>query len=327
MGYYVWTNPLPKGEFLGEGDTPTFMNLLGNGMRSFERIGWGNYTGGRYLPYLMNEEATRLQWSVKPTYNTANHAPVVTVGGPLNLTAAPGDIVKLNGSATDPDGDTLTYNWYEDPGSDTYPGTVTLSSTNTPATSFEVPANSVVPPEAVPGQTIHLILEVTDSGSPSLARYQRVVVTVAARAAGVVNGNVTPTLALTLTNATALGPFIPGTAANYTSASAATVTSTAGDAAVTVGDASPIAPGRLVNGTATLTSPLQVKATSAVGTGPAAFVALPALSSPATLLSYSGPVTRDAVTISYQQGISATETLRSGTYSKAVTFTLATINP
>ena len=91
------------------------------------------------------------------------------------------------------------------------------SSTNTPSTSFEIPANSVVPPAAVPGQTIHMILEVVDSGSPALARYQRVVVTVAARATGVVNVNVTSNLGLTLANAAALGPFIPGTAASYTS--------------------------------------------------------------------------------------------------------------
>ena len=57
-----------------------------------------------------------------------------------------------------------------------------LSSTNTRATSFEVPANSVVPPNAAPGQTIHLILEVTDDGTPALTRYQRVIVTVSARA-------------------------------------------------------------------------------------------------------------------------------------------------
>ena len=47
-----------------------------------------------------------------------------------------------------------------------------------------MPANSVVPPNATPGQTIHLILEVTDDGTPALTRYQRVIVTVSARATG-----------------------------------------------------------------------------------------------------------------------------------------------
>jgi hypothetical protein len=326
QGYYVWTNLQAKGEFVGEGDTPTFLNLLGNGMRSFERPGWGSYSGGRYFAFGENELATRLKWGKTPNYADANHPPVVSVDGPLDITAAPGDIVKLKGSATDPDGNTLTYNWYEDTGSDTYPGTITLTSTNTPSTSFEVPANSVVPPAATPGQTIHMILEVSDSGSPSLARYQRVVITVAARAAGIVNGTVTPTLGLTLGTAPALGPFVAGTAANYTSTSTATVTVTAGDAILTAGDASPTAPGRLVNGTAALATPLMLRASSAGGIG-GPLVALPASTNPTTLLTYNGPVTRDAVTLTYQQAISATEVLRSGTYTKAVTYTLATTNP
>jgi hypothetical protein len=35
-----------------------------------------------------------------------------------------------------------------------------------------------VPADAKPGQTIHLILEATDSGTPALTRYQRVVLTI-----------------------------------------------------------------------------------------------------------------------------------------------------
>src|SRR5262249_24995622 len=117
-----------------------------------------------------------------------------------------------------------------------------------------------------------------------------------------------------------------GTAGTYTSTGTTTVTSTAGDAVLTAGDASPTAPGKLVNGTAALASPLQLKAASARGTG-GDFVALPPLSSPATVLTYSGRVPRAAVTLTYQQATSATETLRTGTYTKAVTYTLATINP
>ena len=38
----------------------------------------------------------------------------------------------------------------------------------------------VVPADAQPGQTIHLILEVTDDGTPPLSSYQRVITTVTA---------------------------------------------------------------------------------------------------------------------------------------------------
>jgi hypothetical protein len=44
LGYVVWLPPRPKGEFLGEGDTPTFFNLIGNGLRAYRDEtpgGWG----------------------------------------------------------------------------------------------------------------------------------------------------------------------------------------------------------------------------------------------------------------------------------------------
>jgi hypothetical protein len=36
-----------------------------------------------------------------------------------------------------------------------------------------------IPSDAQPGQIIHVILEASDSGTPTLTRYQRVIVTVA----------------------------------------------------------------------------------------------------------------------------------------------------
>jgi hypothetical protein len=53
-----------------------------------------------------------------------------------------------------------------------YPGEITISNPGTLQTQV------LVPKEAVPGQTIHVILEATDNGSPALARYQRVIITV-----------------------------------------------------------------------------------------------------------------------------------------------------
>ena len=35
LGYVVWLPPRPKGEFLGEGDTFTFINLVGNGLEAY----------------------------------------------------------------------------------------------------------------------------------------------------------------------------------------------------------------------------------------------------------------------------------------------------
>lgn len=48
MGYFVWTPPQEKGSFISEGDTPTFMNLLDNGLRAFEDGSWGGWGGRRH---------------------------------------------------------------------------------------------------------------------------------------------------------------------------------------------------------------------------------------------------------------------------------------
>jgi hypothetical protein len=232
----------------------------------------------------------------------------------LDITAAPGEVVRLKATASDPDGDALTYSWYEDTGSDTYSGTITPSSTNTLETSFEVPANSVVPANAVPGQTIHMILEVVDDGTPALARYQRVVVTVSARATQYATATVTPTLTLTLGAAPAFGALTPGTARTYAAASTATVTSTAGEATLSAHDAAPVNAGHLVNGTHALASPLRVNGAT-LG------------ASPATVKAYAGPVTADVTALAFEQPVSATEALRSGSYAKAITYTLATTMP
>src|SRR5258706_13528623 len=44
-GYIVWTPPRPKGEFLGEGDTFTYLNLIDNGLRGYEAGRPGGWAG------------------------------------------------------------------------------------------------------------------------------------------------------------------------------------------------------------------------------------------------------------------------------------------
>ena len=44
-GYMVWMPPQIKGSFLGEGDTPTFLNLIDNGLRAYENPLWGGWGG------------------------------------------------------------------------------------------------------------------------------------------------------------------------------------------------------------------------------------------------------------------------------------------
>ena len=97
----------------------------------------------------------------------------------------------------------------------------------------------------------------------------------------------------------------------YTATGTANVISTAGDAALSVADPSTTAPGRLVNGAFSLASPLLV------GGNPL----------PAVVKTWTGPASNDPVQIAFSQSIGANEALRTGTYSKTLTFTLSTTNP
>jgi hypothetical protein len=126
-----------------------------------------------------------------------------------------------------------------------------------------------------------------------------------------VSGSVPPTLSLTLGPAVTFGAFTPGVTREYTASTTANVISTAGDATLSVSDPSATATGHLVNGAFSLPEPLRV-AGSAL---------------PATVKTYTGPISNDPVTIPFAQLVKATDALRTGTYSKTLTFTLSTTSP
>jgi hypothetical protein len=133
----------------------------------------------------------------------------------------------------------------------------------------------------------------------------------AVTAAGGIGGSVPATLSLTLGTPAAFGAFAPGVTNDYTATTTADVVSTAGDAALTVSDPSTTAPGHLTNGAYSLPSPLLA------GGAPL----------PATVKTWSAPVSHDAATVAFSQHIDANDALRTGTYAKTLTFTLSTTNP
>jgi hypothetical protein len=90
---------------------------------------------------------------------------------------------------------------------------------------------------------------------------------------------------------------------------------------LSVADPSANATGRLVNGAFSLAAPVQARANEG------AFAAVGGSASPTSLLTYGGPVSNDAVTLGFRQVIGENEALRTGTYSKTLTFTLSTTNP
>jgi cellulose-binding protein len=213
----------PQVKFLMEGDTPSFLGLVANGLDSFEHPDWGGW-GGRYELYTprmrkwlaepetrpfwtdaedevlgvdgnwhtsnkatiwrwreacQNDFAARMDWTIKP-YAEANHPPVAALGHPQSLNAKPGERVNLSArGSTDPDGNDLSYEWFYYPEA----GSFAIESGRSGAPlaiehAREAEAAFTVPTNYFHAGTIHIILAVTDSGTPALTRYRRVIVTV-----------------------------------------------------------------------------------------------------------------------------------------------------
>ena len=141
-----------------------------------------------------------------------------------------------------------------------------------------------------------------------------------------VSGTVPATLSLTMGPSAAFGTFVPAVANVYNASTTANVITSSLGSTLSVADPSPFATGRLINGTFSLAQPLQIAATSAGGTG-AAFATIGGSSAPTSILTYPGPISNDTVTLNFRQPIAVTDPLRTGPYSKTLTFTLSTTQP
>lgn len=135
-------------------------------MMNFFKPAW------RWSVAQQNDWAARADWCVKP-YEAANHPPVVVLDHAIDLIVKPGEEVKLSAKGTsDPDGDELTYNWWQYYEADTYKGKITIQNSGKQDASF------IVPMDKSKDKSIHIVCEVNDSGTPQLTRYQRVVIQV-----------------------------------------------------------------------------------------------------------------------------------------------------
>lgn len=227
----------PDYRFIPEGDTPTFLYLIQNGLGISEFPDYGSW-GGRYVrtdasasglnsnhysdavdrvqgadgktyrsnhatiwrwrDAFQNDFAARIQWTLQADVSKANHHPVICINDatgiqPVKIEAEAGSTITLDASKTyDPDaGDKLTFKWwhYKDPSAtqwwvDAEVDELTIKKLDEEGRKVEV---TLPPPDKCAvelmsrepvekGQLLHLILEVTDDGTPSLTSYRRILI-------------------------------------------------------------------------------------------------------------------------------------------------------
>ncbi len=227
----------PRFAFIMEGDTPSYLSLLDNGLNAYRRPDWGGW-GGRYVyrqPYgethpiwtqggdlfsrvtsqdevlsadgkhyisdqatiwrwrgaFQNDFAARMSWTIDD-YAHANHNPVVEVNGqsgtaPIEMDALIGQAVILDASRShDPNGQKLHYQWfhYREAGStEASLAALTISDGDTPKATIVptatcrpqwLPITSPCPANGI----AHVIVAVTNDGTPQLTSYRRIILNV-----------------------------------------------------------------------------------------------------------------------------------------------------
>jgi hypothetical protein len=201
-----------------EGDSPSFIYLIPTGLGAPEHPDWGSW-GGRYgavssdfglwgstadaVPNAplgsgsttvsrwhgayQRDFAARMDWSTTSDFAGANHRPTAMLNGengrqPVVIETCAEDVVTLSAAGSnDPDGDALTYTWfqYREASGGVNPREIAIDArgvdaeVRVPVTDRPAP-NVAIPDEA----SFHVILQVTDDGSPALASYRRAIIRV-----------------------------------------------------------------------------------------------------------------------------------------------------
>ena len=194
----------PYTRFIAEGDSPSFLWLINNGLNDFEHIEYGSW-GGRYTlqkpenekypifttandrvigidnklhnspqasiwrwrEEFQNDFAARMLWTIKDKYELANHNPTAETDNKI-IYAKAGEQVILKADASDPNGGTLSYQWFHYPeatGNDFY---LDLSDERSNKVRVTVPKDAK--------NDMHIILKVKNSGTPPLSTYIRFII-------------------------------------------------------------------------------------------------------------------------------------------------------
>ncbi len=185
-----------------EGDTPSFLYLMPNGLNDPEdptQTGWAGYHERgicpdslttawnswqepvrsisiaykqRFYPDELNDFIARIEWAEK---GSGNKNPIVIVNNQpglasIHINAHVNDVIKLDASNSyDPDNENLSFTWWQQPEI----GDQLLSIDGS-----QQPKASVAIPSSASGKDFHIICEVHDDGPYQLVAYRRVIITI-----------------------------------------------------------------------------------------------------------------------------------------------------
>ena len=203
-------------EYIMEGDTPSFIGLIQNGLAWDQSPAWGGWAGRyelwksygevdkiwtssigsqdeitlpdgrkeasnqatiwRFRDAFQYDFAARMDWNVADAYEKANHNPIAVLNGNEGKAWAIGkvkegrDVVLSANGSKDPDGDQIQAKWWVYREAGNFTGDLEILN------SYEEEIKFIMP-KLGEGQSLHVILEIRDSGTPALTSYRRVVLT------------------------------------------------------------------------------------------------------------------------------------------------------
>jgi hypothetical protein len=211
MGKGALGKNYPKYKWGVEGDTPSFLHLMPNGLNDPEhpeQAGWGGYHTyhlspdsityawtnwqqpvkdksdayeHRFYQDEFNDFAARMQWADEGKGNTN---PVIIINGqkdigPLHIKAKAGGSICLDAAATyDREKDKLTFLWWQQLEAGTYADAIPCTmGESMGGGEFGSMAILEIPNNAS-GKTVHFICEVKDNGPFQLVSYKRIIIEV-----------------------------------------------------------------------------------------------------------------------------------------------------
>ena len=200
QGHATMGKQYPNYKYGVEGDTPSFLNVIPNGLHNPEepmQAGWGGYhtwaltkdsatyawtswqepvksLSEEYYQHFyqdnLNDFIARIEWAEK---GQGNHNPVAIVNGKkgtdaIVVKAKPGQTITLDASKSfDPDGDKLSFSWWQQKGIGK--AMVELGNDKSSSVKLKMPAASS-------NDEIHIICEVHDNSKYTLPAYRRIII-------------------------------------------------------------------------------------------------------------------------------------------------------